>query len=109
MKVVINVCFGGFSISKKAAEFMAEKGSEQAKAELEQPEGRFYGYGYSEKFPTHYDRSDALLVEAVETLGKEANGSCADLSVVTIPDGINWEIDEYDGNETVEEKHRSWR
>lgn len=109
MKVVINVCFGGFSISKKAAEFMAEKGSEQAKAALESLDVRFYGYGYSKKFPTYYDRSDALLVEAVETLGKEANGSYAELSVVTVPDDVDWEIDEYDGNEHVEEKHRRWR
>lgn len=35
MKVVINNCFGGFSISKKCAEFMAKKGHKQAKAELD--------------------------------------------------------------------------
>ena len=54
-------------------------------------------------------RDDPLLVECVETLGEESYGSCSKLSVVEIPDGINWEIDEYDGNETVDEVHRSWR
>ena len=31
---------------------------------------------------TEVARDDPLLVEAVETLGKEANGSCAELVIV---------------------------
>lgn len=54
-------------------------------------------------------RNHPLLIECVETLGAKANGACADLDVVEIPDGIEWEISEYDGNESIEEKHRSWR
>jgi hypothetical protein len=55
------------------------------------------------------DRSDPYLVGMVEELGsKAASGSCAKLKVVEIPDGIEWEISEYDGNESVEEKHQSW-
>ena len=53
-------------------------------------------------------RNDTDLVEVVESLKDKANGSCASLSIVKIPDGIEWEISEYDGLETVEEKHRSW-
>ena len=53
-------------------------------------------------------RNDTDLVEVVESLKDKANGSCAILSIVKIPDGIEWEISEYDGLETVEEKHRSW-
>jgi hypothetical protein len=29
--------------------------------------------------------------------------------VVEIPDGVEWEIAEYDGLEWVAEKHRTWR
>jgi hypothetical protein len=41
-------------------------------------------------------------------LGAEANGRYAQLKIVTIPDGIEWEIEEYDGNEHIAEQHRTW-
>ena len=45
MKIVINNCYGGFSISRKAAEFMAARGNERARLELEQSVERFYVTG----------------------------------------------------------------
>ena len=54
-------------------------------------------------------RTDKDLIKVVETLGSKANGQCAELQIIEIPDGIEWEIDEYDGNETIDEVHRSWR
>ena len=54
------------------------------------------------------DRTNPLLVKVVEELGKKASGPCANLEVVDIPDGIEYEIDEYDGIETIREKHRTW-
>ena len=54
------------------------------------------------------NRADPLLVKVVEELGKEANGSCAELKIVEIPDDVKWEISEYDGNEHIAEKHRTW-
>lgn len=54
------------------------------------------------------DRSDPMLVKIVEELGKEANGKFAELVVVEIPDDVNYEIDEYDGVETVHEVHKTW-
>lgn len=54
------------------------------------------------------NRSDPILVQTVEELGEKANGSCAKLKVIEIPDDIEWEIDEYDGMESVRECHRSW-
>lgn len=38
----------------------------------------------------------------------EASGRLAELEVVEIPDGTDWEIDDYDGVETIHEKHQSW-
>jgi hypothetical protein len=55
------------------------------------------------------ERNDPALIKAVEKLKKKANGCCAELKIVEIPDNIKWEIDEYDGNESVEEVHDSWR
>jgi hypothetical protein len=54
------------------------------------------------------DRSDPLLVQVVEELGETASGRCARLKVVEIPDGVEWQIEEYDGNEHVTEKHCTW-
>lgn len=54
------------------------------------------------------DRSDPLLIQVVEELGAQASGSFARLKIVEIPDGVDWEIHEYDGSETIREKHRSW-
>lgn len=54
------------------------------------------------------ERTDKDLVTVVEKLGEEADGACAKLVVVNIPDNIKWFIDEYDGIETVHEKHKSW-
>lgn len=55
-----------------------------------------------------FERDDPILVQVVEELGEAASGRCARLKVVEIPDGIDYEIDEYDGNEHVAEKHRTW-
>jgi len=53
-------------------------------------------------------RSDPDLVKVVEELGEEANGMCSKLKIVEIPDNVNYEIDEYDGMESIHEVHRSW-
>lgn len=54
------------------------------------------------------ERDDADLIAVVEELGEKANGIFAELKVVEIPDDVNWEIDDYDGIETIHEVHRSW-
>ena len=89
MKVVINECLGGYSLSEKAYKF------------LNIPwDG--YGFEFSE------DRSNPALVKCVEALGKNASGELSSLKVVEIPDDVEWEINEYDGLESVVEKHREW-
>lgn len=108
MKIVLNKCFGGFSISKEAAEFMSKQGCKQAKEELKESKDNWYGYGYTKKYSDGYDRTSYYLVEAVETLKEKANGSSAKLKVVEIPDDIEYHIDEYDGIESVHENHKSW-
>ena len=91
MKIAINKCYGGFSLSEKAYEFLGLKWD-------------YYGYHYSD----HDKRTDPKLIECIEKLGAEANGFYAKLEIIEIPDDVNWEIKEYDGVEWVAEKHRTW-
>ena len=89
MKVVINTCYGGFSLSEKACNFLGISPKD-------------FGYDYKNK------RSDPKLIECIEKLGKEADGFVANLKVVEIPDGIDYTIEDYDGVESIHEKHRIW-
>ena len=90
MKVVYNGCFGGFSLSDKAIDLYNKKsGLEVA------------------RYPD-LERHDKYLVEVVEELGKLADGFCADLCIKEIPDGASYEIDDYDGNESVVPPRQSW-
>ena len=91
MKIVINVCFGGFGLSKEA---YAELGLTWGK--------------YNDAYHEHDKRTDPKLVAVVEKLGKAANDKLAKLAVVEIPDDVDWVIKEYDGREHVAEKHRAW-
>ena len=94
MKVVINNCYGGFSLSDAGiARYLEFKG-------IEVPDKSFYD--------RDIPRDDAVLIRVVEELGDAANGFAADLKIVDIPDDVDWEIEEYDGNEWVAEKHRTW-
>jgi len=76
MELVINTCFGGFGLSKKAHAWLGTNDTP--------------------------DREDPRLVECVRTLGEEANGEFAELEVVELPGGVtDWEVEEYDGAESV--------
>ncbi len=56
----------------------------------------------------HIPRDDKDLVAVVKQLGDKANGDCAKLSIVEIPDDVKWKIEEYDGFEHIAEVHRTW-
>ena len=89
MKVVINNCHGGFSLSEEAFKELGLK---------------WEGYGYPEM-----ERNDPKLVACVEKLGSEkAGGGFAQLKIVEVPDNVDWYIEEYDGMEWVAERHRTW-
>ncbi len=142
MKVVINKCFGGFSLSMKAQERWCQRKGRACYFFTNSATGGntgftryvpveagdrepFMWYAFDDSNPngkdkdvewwrTHHmhcrdiPRDDLDLVAVVEELGNAADGDHANLGVVEIPDGIEWEIDDYHGNERVEEHHRSW-
>ena len=90
MKVVINVCFGGFGLSQRALDRYNELTDRNVKYHWDIP------------------RNDPMLVQMVEELGEEANNRYSDLKVVNIDDDIAWYIHDYDGMEEIHETHRSW-
>jgi len=117
MKIVINGRFGGFSLSHKAFLKLREMENKYAFEEPDYGECWNDESGPKEKpayetkgfFLLEIPRDDPDLIKVVEELGNEANGYCASLEIIEIPDDVEWEIQEYDGSEWVAEKHRTWR
>lgn len=134
MKVVINRCFGGYGLSYEAMMRYAElKGIElyaykteygtgkreytRYKGDGEAPFCIFYTTkevdGSDEEVNKYYfkdepDRHDPLLIQVVEELKEKASADMAELAIITIPDGTDYQIEEYDGSERIAEKHNTW-
>ena len=53
-------------------------------------------------------RSDPLLIQVIEEMGKKSFGSYATLTIIEIPDDVDFVIEEYGGNEHIAEAHRTW-
>lgn len=100
VKVVYNACYGGFSLSRKATERLAQLGVEEADQALRGYEEHPSVLGFH--FSAHeLSRHDPRLVQVVEEFGEEANGSFSDLQIAEV-EGNKYIVDEYDGNETVQ-------
>ncbi len=138
VKLVINKCYGGFGLSEQAYERLIALGVPVRKyiephrgpdglclkeplndgeaifdRTLEEPSeirdamlrlGRRYWETWLDG-----NRRHPLLIQVVEELGESANGRHAELKIVEVPDGVDFEIEEYDGIEWVAETHRTWR
>lgn len=112
-KIVINTCWGGFGLSDEALLRYAEiKGLKLVRVEAtDYGNDSFYINEIHDDnyfFDQCIDRNDPCLVQVIEEMGKDASDVYSELKVVEIPDGVEWEIDDYDGRETIEEKHRKW-
>ena len=135
-KIVVNKCYGGFGLSYKAYQRLRELGSPIALDEPDV--GEYYSDGsgprgdiYMDVFTKHYpdlskeelidkirnedswcgdiERNDPLLIQVIEEIGEEdCSYKLAELRILEIPDDVDWEIQEYDGNEWIAEKHRTW-
>ena len=91
MKVVINRCWGGFGITEECLTLYNKLSGENKK------------YGWD------IERDDTNLIKAIEQIGeKEASQELGDIHIVEIPDGIEYEIEDYDGMESIHEVHNSW-
>jgi hypothetical protein len=112
-KIVINKSYDRFCLSHKA--FLRLRELEQPDALKETDHGAYWPDAASPHEPSLNQcgilipRNDDRLVRVVEELGSEANGHCAELKVVTIPDGVEWVVLKANGTEHVSKKHRTWR
>lgn len=79
MKVIINNCYGGFGIRKDVVTNLGYKGYE------------CYSYNL---------RTDSRVIAMVEN-GEDVGAPYSELVIATIPDNVDWWIDEYDGLEDL--------
>ena len=81
MKLVINTCYGGFSV----------------KPEIRKK----YGLKKCDRWSSNDFRTDKKLIELIES-GIDCNDTCSELQIVEIPDeATDYYVEEYDGAETV--------
>lgn len=139
MKVVINKCYGGFSLSHAATMAYAKRKGLDLLVFIHNRDLKSGKITYTPYDPahhrdpllvlystvdwstrdvssnegyfssTHIPRNDPDLIAIVEEMGETANGDYAELRIIEIPDDVKWEIEEYDGMEWVAEQHRTWR
>ena len=109
VKVVYNSCYGGWFSLSRAAVLRAREISGNPKwggatIQGDNKNGRLvdrdYGHCPAVK------RTDPALVQVVEELGDEANGSHAKLFIAEV--SAPYRIDEYDGYESVVPPRQSW-
>lgn len=112
-KIVINTSYDQFSVSHKAFLRLRELGQPEALQETDL--GAYWPIAAGPREPSlnrcgrDIPRDDKRLVRVVEELGEEANGHCAELKIVSVPDEIGWQIsNDGDGIEHVSEVHRTW-
>lgn len=138
MKIVINKCYGGFGLSHEGVMEYAERSKLKLNAyinsrkddgsidfnKMEKYDGKskepliFYSKSKLKAdgtLPEKGDfsirdikRNDSNLIATVEKLGEKANSRYSNLKIVTIPDGVLWQIEEYDGLEHVAQQHETW-
>lgn len=103
-KIVYNGCYGGFGLSDKAIARYAElKGLNLVKEKTEWSWGIWKNADTGEYFSERdLERTDPILIQVVEELGKEADGDCAKLVIEELPKGTLYRIDDYDGFESIE-------
>lgn len=102
VKIVLNGCFGGFGLSDEATKRYAEiKGwawevDEYDYIVLINEQGeRLSSYDLGE------DRTDPILVQVIEELGKAADSDYSELYIESVEKGTKYFIDEYDGIESL--------
>jgi hypothetical protein len=108
--IVICATHGRFDLSNKAIELYAERKGIKLKKDTHPAWLNCYRREDGVHFSVNeIRRDDPVLVEVINELGEEESSkwSCRP-KIVTIPNGVKWQIEQHDGREWVAEKHRIW-
>lgn len=102
MKVLVNKCYGGYGTSVQAGlEWL--KRNNKVYTVIDDS----YNLVVEMDGEKHYidlDREDPILIELFEEKGSEfVSGNHAELYLVHLPDGCQYSVGEYDGQEWIEE------
>jgi len=120
VKVAINNDVPGFCLSHKAVLRLAEiKGWNVSITEVdwhthtEILNDKALDDEWNLPYVSGYDnpqiRSDPALIQVIEELGESASSKPGAISIVEVPDDVQWHIEESDcGIEWVAERHRVW-
>lgn len=128
-KIILNKCFGGFDVSEEAYRLYAKKKGLELykythcdynvnKLRYATENENIMVYYYTKDFGNNVKisdednkkyflylnnryREDEILIEVVEELGEKASGRFGNLQIVEIPDNVFYQINEYDGLETI--------
>ena len=119
MKIIVNKCHGGFRLSDEALKWLIDNKAWTVTSDegkdvyhnfmiLSNEDGnplfgQYYATYSDDTLRVHPD-----VIECVEALGEKANSRFSDLKIVEIPDDADWEIDEYDGYESVRKVSEVW-
>ncbi len=121
MKIVINNCFGGYSLSAKVQtkliklgvlvydsfETVPNKETSLYLIKKDKDKFNFDNTNYWDNSDEH--RTNPILIQAIEEVGlKKSSGMFAELKIIDLPDDVNYQINDYDGHESIHEQHRSW-
>lgn len=112
MRIALNRCFGGFSLSKECLEMIFNNISVDERKKLFNNPYIYYPDRYHSEgelvvdgmvwYPRYHSvefRTNEWVIKAIECLGERANGQCADIEISNIVSEI--EISDYDGKESV--------
>jgi uncharacterized protein involved in tellurium resistance len=112
--IVINAQYGGFGLSKDAQIAYLERAGipyvtkDRDDRHSNQRYGPMIIVNGKHWYDKNISRDDPVLVGLVKELGKASWGDHARLKIVRIPADVDWQIEDYDGQEWVSEQHRTW-
>lgn len=97
-EIVLNKCYGGYGLTNTVKDLY-----KKATMDVVRPENWDVEY---------VRRDDPILLRIIKEVGlKESSDRFAELKIIEIPDDVpedGWVIQDYDGQEWVAEKHRTW-